>query len=48
MIALLTAVGFIEVRVANRFDCFRDTSKEDIALEFTVRGVNLFAQLPSV
>ena len=41
MMRLLGEVGFIEVRITQRFDCFRDTSKEDIAAEFTVRGINL-------
>lgn len=47
MITLLTEVGFTEVRITDRFDCFRDTSKEDVAIEFTVRGVNLFARRPA-
>jgi hypothetical protein len=29
-----------------RFDCFRQTSKEDVARKFGVRGVNVFARKP--
>ena len=46
MIGLLTEVGLTDVRITDRFDCFRGTSKEDVATEFTVRGVYLFAQSP--
>ena len=44
MIELFQAVGLTGVRITERFDCFRGTSKEDVAREFTVRGVNLFAR----
>ncbi len=47
MIGLLTEIGFIEVRITDRFDCFCDTSKEEVAMEFTVWGVNLFARRPA-
>ena len=40
----LETVGLTEVRITHRFDCFQGTSKEDVAQEFTVRGVNLFAR----
>ena len=43
MIRLLTEVGLTGVQITARFDCFRGTSKEDLAEEFQVRGVNLFA-----
>ncbi len=46
MMRLLQEVGLAEVRITDRFDCFRGTSKEDVAREFTVRGVNLFARRP--
>ena len=44
MIQLFQEVGLTDVRIVDRFDCFRETSKEDVAVEFTVRGVNLFAR----
>jgi hypothetical protein len=46
MTQLLEEVGLTDVRITDRFDCFRGTSKEDVAVEFTVRGVNLFARKP--
>ena len=44
MIQLFQEVGLTDVQIVDRFDCFRGTSKEDVALEFTVRGVNIFAR----
>lgn len=46
MARLFLEVGLTDVRITQRFDCFRGTSKEDVAQEFTVRGVNLFARRP--
>ena len=46
MVELFQEVGMTDVRIVSRFDCFRGTSKEDVALEFTVRAVNLFARRP--
>jgi len=43
MVHLFHEVGLTDVRIVDRFDCFRGTSKEDVAAEFAVRGVNLFA-----
>jgi hypothetical protein len=46
MVRLFQEVGLTEVRITQRFDCFQGTSKEDVAREFTVYGVNLFARRP--
>ncbi len=46
MVKLFREVGLVDVRITERFDCFRGTSKEDVALEFGVRGINLFARRP--
>ena len=35
------AAGFRDVRVTDRYDCFRGTSKEKIARAFAVIGANL-------
>jgi hypothetical protein len=34
------------VRVVERFDCFRGTSKERTARKYDVIGVNVYAQKP--
>jgi hypothetical protein len=34
-------VGFRDVRITHRYDCFRGTSKESTARKFGVMGVNL-------
>jgi hypothetical protein len=39
-------VGFEEVRITARFDCFRATSKEKVARKYGVHGVNVFARKP--
>lgn len=41
---MLTGIGFEEVRVVERFDSFRGTSKERIARKFGVMGINVFAR----
>ena len=46
MVILFQEVGLVDVRITERFDCFKGTSKEDVATEFGVRGVNLFARRP--
>jgi hypothetical protein len=46
MVQLFEEVGLTDVQVVERFDCFRGTSKEDVAVAFTVHGVNLFARKP--
>ena len=48
MIGLLTDVGLTEVRITDRFDCFRGTSKEEVAAELGVHGVNVFARTPAI
>jgi hypothetical protein len=45
-VAALAGIGFQEVRVVDRFDCFRATSKERTARKFGVHGINLFARKP--
>ncbi len=37
-------VGFSEMKITDRFDCFRGTSKENVARKFGVHGVNVFAR----
>jgi hypothetical protein len=44
LISLLAAVGFSDVKITDRFDCFRGTSKENVARKFGVHGVNVFAR----
>jgi len=39
-------VGFIDIRVTDRFECFRGTSKERTALKYGVIGVNIYARKP--
>ena len=43
---MLTRVGFSGVRVTDRYDCFRGTSKENVARTFGVIGVNVHARKP--
>jgi hypothetical protein len=40
-------VGLSQARITQHFDCFRETSKEDIARKYAVHGVNVFARLAS-
>ena len=39
-------VGFRDVELKERFDAFRDTTKERIARKYGVVGVNVFARKP--
>ena len=41
---MLAQVGFTNVSVVARFDCFLGTSKERIARKFGVRGVNVLGR----
>jgi len=43
----LTQIGFEEVNITARFDCFRGTSKERTARKYGVHGVNVFARKPA-
>lgn len=43
---LLGHLGFEEVVVKERFDCFRGTSKERVAAKHGVAGVNVYARRP--
>jgi len=40
-------VGLIDIRVTDRFECFRGTSKERTALKYGVIGVNVYARKPT-
>jgi hypothetical protein len=40
----LGRVGLGEARITHYFDCFRGTSKENIARKYGVQGVNAFAR----
>lgn len=42
----LAQIGFEEVHITERFDCFRATSKEKTARKYGVHGVNVFARKP--
>lgn len=48
MISVLNSLGFEEVRILERFDCFRATSKEPTARKYGVHGANIFARKPRV
>jgi hypothetical protein len=39
-------MGYLDVSVVERFDCFLGTSKERVARKFGVVGVNLLARKP--
>lgn len=41
--SLLSAVGFAQVEVRERFDPFLGTSKEKVTRKFQVTGVNVYA-----
>jgi hypothetical protein len=41
---VLGQVGFVDVAVVARFDCFLGTSKEKVARKYGVRGVNVLAR----
>jgi hypothetical protein len=43
---LLAQTGFRSVSVRERFDCFRGTSKEQVARKYGVSGVNVQALKP--
>ncbi len=42
----LRELGFADVRVTARFDCFRGTKKENTARKYGVHGANVFARKP--
>jgi hypothetical protein len=46
LVGLLNDLGFQKVEIREYFDCFRETSKANVAKKFQVQGVNLFAQKP--
>jgi len=43
---VLTAAGFEQVAIRERFDCFRGTTKERTARKYGVMGVNVYAAKP--
>lgn len=47
MVTLLKEAGLTDIRITQRFDCFRGTSKEARARELGVHGVNVFARRPA-
>ncbi len=47
MIPVLTAAGFADVALKDRFDCFRGTSKEKTAIKYGVIGMNVYARKPA-
>ena len=46
MIAVLKGMGFEDVSILERFDCFRATTKESTARKYGVHGANIFARKP--
>ena len=46
MIDVLKRLGFEEARIAERFDCFRATTKQATARKYGVHGANIFARKP--
>jgi hypothetical protein len=46
MVDFLTSLGLEDVRILERFDCFRATSKENTARKYGVHGANVFARKP--
>ena len=46
LVESLREVGFEAVELVRHFDCFRGTSKEKVARQFGVRGVNVYARKP--
>lgn len=43
---VLTAAGFVDIEIKDRFDCFRGTSKENTARKYGVLGMNVLAVKP--
>ncbi len=46
MSEVLNRLGFQEVSIVERFDCFRATTKEPTARKYGVHGANIFARKP--
>jgi hypothetical protein len=47
-VSFLQGLGFAEVRVTARFDCFRGTKKENTARKYGVLGANVYAVKPVI
>jgi hypothetical protein len=45
-VSFLGYLGFDELRITARFDCFRGTKKDDTARKYGVHGANVFARKP--
>jgi hypothetical protein len=43
-VSFLRDLGFEDVRIMARFDCFRATKKENTARKYGVHGANIFAR----
>jgi hypothetical protein len=48
MIEVLNRLALKDVRITERFDCFRATSKEPTARKYGVHGANIFARKPGL
>jgi hypothetical protein len=46
MVDVLNRLGFEDVRIVERFDCFRATTKEATARKYGVHGANIFGRKP--
>ena len=46
MTEVLRGMGFEEVSILERYDCFRGTTKEATARKYGVHGANVFARKP--
>jgi hypothetical protein len=46
IVPVLTAAGFVDVSMQDRFDCFGGTSKERTAIKYGVLGMNIYARKP--
>jgi hypothetical protein len=44
MIDVLNRLDFEHVRIVERFDCFRATTKESTARKYGVHGANIFGR----
>jgi len=44
LVEALGSAGLSDVRVDRSFDCFRGTSKENVASKYGVRGVNVYGR----
>jgi hypothetical protein len=45
-VPFLNLIGFSDITIKERFDCFRGTRKEGTARKYGVAGMNVFARKP--